>query len=127
LILKVRTGVGDLVADLDHLGVRLVVDGSDLKYFPKRLVPPELLSRMREHKLELIQHLTIPSKPAERPGGANELSYTRREGWKWSSRRLDQCDAILVNHNRLKGVQHERFKLGNGGVPADGHEEKDSD
>ena len=52
-----------LLADLDRLGVTLDVDGDRLRFHPRDRIGPELLTRLRDHKRDLIDALRALREP----------------------------------------------------------------
>ena len=49
-----------LINNLARLGVTLVSDGDRLRYYPKDAVGPELVTRLREHKAEVLEIMANP-------------------------------------------------------------------
>ena len=47
----------DLLLDLSRLGIRLEADGERLRYFPRSVLTPNLLGRLKAHKAELLTML----------------------------------------------------------------------
>ena len=71
--------VGNLLADLKARGVKLVAHGDRLRYYPRSAVTPDLLERIKIHKVELLALV--------RPGAATSASdagaRTEREAPRW--------------------------------------------
>ena len=62
----------ELLLDLGRLGVRLEVDGERLRFHPRSTVSPDLLSRLKTHKAELLAMLrptpeATPAPPVATP------------------------------------------------------------
>ena len=55
-----------LIDEVQQLGIELEARGERLRYSPAARVPPELLSRLKQHKAEVIEEL----RRRENPGGA---------------------------------------------------------
>src|SRR5262245_47685583 len=54
----------DLLLDLVRLGVGLQADGERLRYFPRSVLTPDLLDRLKAHKTELLAMLRRPPEAA---------------------------------------------------------------
>ncbi len=50
----------ELILDLNRLGIRLEADGERLRFFPQSAVTPEIATRLRSHKAELLAILGPP-------------------------------------------------------------------
>ena len=56
--------IQELLAELHRRGVELVAQGSRLRFRPVDAVSPELLARIRAHKVEILAELRRPDVPA---------------------------------------------------------------
>ena len=48
----------EVLERLEVLGVKLEVVGDKVRLIPGSLVPPDVLEELRQHKSEIIEHLT---------------------------------------------------------------------
>jgi amino acid adenylation domain-containing protein len=83
----------ELIADLSHLGVRLWLDGDQLRFkAPQGALTPELKARLVERKGDLLEFLrgvqtslestaTPPISPAPRRGDDAPLSFSQERLW----------------------------------------------
>lgn len=55
--------IGQLLVQLQSLGVRLAVRGDRLAYYPKSAVPTELTEALRRHKPQLLKMLSPAAPP----------------------------------------------------------------
>lgn len=94
----IMTPAQALVANLQARGIELQACGDALRFRPKAAVTPDLASRLKAHKSELLRILAdavepdLPPRPPARRGYVAELA--RRDGqWVWRQRRPDAADA----------------------------------
>lgn len=97
------TAVQELIDAVKALGVTLRADGSDIKIRPAGVLPDELKDRLREHKPELLAHLTAaattgfpygkktPSNPEKGQSEAPETQIC------FHCAGLKNCDCIICN------------------------------
>ena len=67
----------EVLERLEVLGVKLEVVGDKVRLFPGSLVPPDILEELRQHKSEIIEHLTgkrYPLKYPDAPADDQELT-----------------------------------------------------
>jgi len=67
----------EVLERLEVLGVKLEVVGDKVRLIPGSLVPPDILEELRQHKSEIIEHLTskrYPLKYPDAPADDKELT-----------------------------------------------------
>jgi hypothetical protein len=107
----------DLLEELEQIGVRLQVDGTYLEYEgPQEVVTPELLGRLKEHKLSLMKLLTWEMRKLEGAGRRGLLvRWSEYPTWialcdpttgEWHEIQASECLPGVVesaNQDRNKG------------------------
>ena len=105
--------VDALLAELAEAGVTLVSDGDRLRYYPKAVIEPELVARLREHKAEVLEIVSTPwpddyvePPPCEKCGGM-ELWENPLGDW-----RCMKCDPPTRAIRLLEKTQRLRKRYG---------------
>ena len=103
------TKVEELIDELDTLGVKLELNGDKINVAPKSKVTPEMLSRMKEHRDQLIAHLSDkevnklksqeniigPSSPPEASALAEDATKTMPQSYG-GIQRLEYLGILIV-------------------------------
>lgn len=58
----------DIIQELSRRGVQLEASGDRLRFRPAGVIPPDLLERIKQHKVAIIEALTGDKQPGLCPG-----------------------------------------------------------
>src|SRR5262245_37466487 len=96
----------DLLLDLGRLGIRLEADGGRLRYFPRSALTPDLLTRLKAHKADLLTML----RPA--PEGAPDLPAPKSDAPATPTTPLCRCGSTTWRDVPIHGGQSARRNCG---------------
>ncbi len=95
----------ELMVDLGRLGIRLQTDGCRLRYFPRSALTPDLLDRLKAHKVDLLRLLRQESEQPQASPMADEV-------WATFPKPVCRCGSLTWRDIRIHDGQSVRRDCG---------------
>ena len=119
-----------LLEELRGHGVELSTEGEQLRYRPKSAVTPELLDRLKEHKVDVLKLLTWERRKLEEADRRGLLiRWSDYPVWiklhdpttgEWHEVRAEEClPSVVETANRYRKMDLRGRGIANGQMPDD--------